>query len=352
MTGPPDHAGKAATSKDGRGNGRGNGHRDRVWDLVSAYGPDITGLCRSSAALMSGVAGMGLSAGPPGTVPSVRFFSDTASSQLESAQVTLDEGPCRDATATRRPVLVADLAVGSWRQRWPWFTPAALKAGVRAVFALPLHAGGVRHDGAVDLYRHTPGPLNSADRLAATTFTAAVTELLTLERHDLDLTGVFTRGWRDSRPENRADATDSGASAAAPPVAGSVLLACWFGPAMLGPIRARIHALATGQGLHSGHAHRFVLAVHEAAANVVRHGGGHGQLLLWRRDGRLWCEISDHGPGKPAPDPSGGHPADPTAPSWSGMQIIQRACTSVDITTDSSGTRLLLSHRLDPRSRP
>ncbi|GAA4964198.1 GAF domain-containing protein [Actinoplanes utahensis] len=91
---------------------------------------------------MSGVAGMGLSAGPPGAVPSVRFCSDTASSRLESAHLTLDEGPCRDATATRRPVLVADLAVESWRQRWPWFTPAALKAGVRAVFALPLHAGG------------------------------------------------------------------------------------------------------------------------------------------------------------------------------------------------------------------
>jgi hypothetical protein len=169
MPGTPDDARKAATSHDDQ---RDNGHRDRVWDLVSAYGPDITRLCRASTSLMSGVAGMGLSAGPPGTVPDVRFSSDTASSLLESAQLTLDEGPCRDATATRQPVLVADLAAGSWRKRWPRFTPAALKSGVRAVFALPLHAGGVRHDGAVDLYRHTPGLLNSADQLAATTFTA------------------------------------------------------------------------------------------------------------------------------------------------------------------------------------
>jgi anti-sigma regulatory factor (Ser/Thr protein kinase) len=134
-----------------------------------------------------------------------------------------------------------------------------------------------------------------------------------------------------------------------PPVAGGVLLACWFGPAMLGPIREQIQNLATDQGLRVDHAHRFMLAVYEVAANVVRHGGGHGQLLLWSRDGRLWCEISDHGPGIPVQDSLSVQVADPTQKGWSGLQIARRACTSMDITTDSSGTRLLLSHRLDPR---
>jgi anti-sigma regulatory factor (Ser/Thr protein kinase) len=316
----------------------GAGHRDRVWDLVSAYGPDLNGLCRSGTTLMSGIAGMGLSAGPAGTAPPIRFFSDTTSSRLESAQLTLDEGPCRDATSTGRPVLVSDLAAGSWRQRWPWFTPAALQAGVRAVFALPLHAGGVRHDGAIDLYRHTPGPLNSADHLAAITFSAAVTELLTLERHGLSLTDTYTHGWRSSRP---------GIPSGTP----GVLLARWFGPNMLGPVRGQIGALATGQGLHAEHVHRFVLAVHEAATNVVRHGGGHGQLLLWRRDGHLRCEISDHGNGFPAPGVSGAGVTGQSRNDRLGLRIIQRACTSMDIITDPTGTRLLLSQRLDSPSR-
>ncbi|GIF01321.1 ATP-binding protein [Paractinoplanes rishiriensis] len=323
-----------------------------MWDLVSAYGPDVTTLCRAGTSLMWGIDGLGLSAGPVGTVPEVRFSSDKISSRPESAQLTLGEGPCRDAAATRAPVWAPDLATGSWRQRWPWFTRAALDAGARAVFALPLHAGGMRHDGAVDLYRPLPGPLNSAERLAATTFTAAVAELLTLESHGLNLTQVFARGWRDPRPAGTAQEAEGGA--VAPAGTEGVLLAGWFGPAMLGPVRDQIRTHALGQGLRNDQAHRFVLAVQEAVVNTVRHGGGHGQLLLWRRAGHLWCEISDHGPGISAPETSGADSATGPAPVWpgsSGLQIIRRACTSVDITTSPTGTRLLLSHSLAPPSR-
>ena len=109
MTGAHDFAHSAAA---GRNDQRGNGHRDQLGDLVSAHGPDITGLCHASSSLVHGVAGISLSAGPTGSVPRIRFSSDAASSQLEAAQVTLDEAPCRDATATRRPVLAADRAAG------------------------------------------------------------------------------------------------------------------------------------------------------------------------------------------------------------------------------------------------
>jgi hypothetical protein len=118
-----------------------------VWDLVGGYGPDLTGLCRASATILPGIAGVGLAAGTAGSGPPIRFTSDETSSQIEDFQHALDEGPCRDAASARQPVVAADLTTESWRQRWPRFTPAALDAGVRAVFALPLHAGGVRHDG-------------------------------------------------------------------------------------------------------------------------------------------------------------------------------------------------------------
>jgi hypothetical protein len=44
-------------------------------------------------------------------------------------------------------------------QRWLAFSPAALRAGVRAVFGFPLQVGTVRL-GALNLYRDRPGPLS------------------------------------------------------------------------------------------------------------------------------------------------------------------------------------------------
>lgn len=82
-----------------------------VWHLIRTYGPDLTGLCRAGSALIPDVAGIGLSAGPEGDpVPAIRFSSDPGSASIEAAQKTLDDGPCRDATATRRPVHAADLS--------------------------------------------------------------------------------------------------------------------------------------------------------------------------------------------------------------------------------------------------
>jgi hypothetical protein len=48
--------------------------------------------------------------------------------------------------------------------RWPVFSPLAVDAGARAVFAFPLRVGSVRL-GALNLYRDQPGPL-SDDQLA------------------------------------------------------------------------------------------------------------------------------------------------------------------------------------------
>ncbi len=157
------------------------GPSDRVWDLVSAYGPEPVGLCRVIGRTVPGIDGIGLSAGSRASGPLLRFASDDAGFLIEDLQLALNEDPCRDAAATRRPVLPADLATRSWRQRWPRFTKAALKAGIRAVAALPLHAGGVRHDGAVDLYRRCPGALDGTQRTAASIFAAAAAELLTLD---------------------------------------------------------------------------------------------------------------------------------------------------------------------------
>jgi hypothetical protein len=229
---------------------------------------------------LPGISGIGLAAGTARSGPPIRFASDDTSTQVEDFQHALDEGPCRDAAGTRRPVLAADLTAGSWRRRWPRFTPAALDAGVRAVFALPLHAGGVRHDGAVDLYRRSPGGLDGTERMAALAFAAAAAELLTLEDFDVDLTSAFTHG-RSGNDLARAAEMPFPAQPVPYPDGSAVLLARWFDAATLPALRGQVSAASAHRGLSGRDLYDFVLAAYEAMTNVLRHGGGRGQLLLW-----------------------------------------------------------------------
>jgi anti-sigma regulatory factor (Ser/Thr protein kinase) len=305
----------------------------RVWNLIGRYGPDVAALCQAGDRLVPGITGIGLSAGRPPLGPRVRFTSDDTSAAIEDAQLSLEEGPCRDVAATRQPVVAADLTTESWRTRWPRFTPAALGVGVRAVFALPLHAGGVRHEGAVDMYRRSPGGLDGDERTAAKVFAAAVAELLTLEELKLDLAGAFTH--------RRPGATDSP----------TVLLVSWFDAATQTAVRDQVRSACADRGLSGEDLFLFVLAVHEAMANAARHGGGHGQLLLWWQDDHLWCEVSDHGPGLPGSSLPV-RPPDTRQVGERGLWLIRRACTSCKMTTDPTGTRLLLGHRVVGYERP
>ncbi|MFC6562690.1 GAF domain-containing protein [Actinoplanes utahensis] len=280
---------------------------------------------------MPGFAGIGLSAGrDDATVVQTRFSSDAGSASLEAAQETFDDGPCRDATVNRRPVYAADLTDSLWRERWPRFTPAALDAGARSVFALPLHAGGVRHAGAVDMYRRTPGGLSGADLALASAFAAAAAEMVTLERLGLDWTAAFA--------DARLGGVPDGMSPALP-------LARWFDRSSRSRVRLQVHAVSTGYGPPHGDPAPFVLAVHEAMVNAVQHGGGRGQLLLWSRNDRLWCEISDHGPGIGTTLRSARTRAGTRRRRVSGLHLMQRACPGMDLITDVTGTRVTLCYQ-------
>jgi hypothetical protein len=63
-----------------------------------------------------------------------------------------------DAYRQDWPVLEPDLAQPS-TPRWLAFTPAAVDAGVRAIFGFPLQVGAARL-GALNLCRDQPGPLS------------------------------------------------------------------------------------------------------------------------------------------------------------------------------------------------
>lgn len=105
--------------------------------------------------------------------------SDEDARVLDDLQFTFGEGPCLEAARARQPVLVPDLAAQE-EPRWPAFAEAAGRAGIRAVFALPLRIGGVGL-GALNLFRYAAGPL-SVDQLSLATLVAeaAATTLLDL----------------------------------------------------------------------------------------------------------------------------------------------------------------------------
>src|SRR5436309_5662448 len=72
-------------------------------------------------------------------------------------------------------------------------------------------------------------------------------------------------------------------------------------------LRATVAAHGSRAGLSEGRTRDLVLAVHELAANAVRHGAGRGRLRLWTAPDRVRCEVVDGGANG---DPAGAEAAD------------------------------------------
>jgi GAF domain-containing protein len=62
--------------------------------------------------------------------------SDEHTERIDQLQYDFDEGPCLDTLATGAPHYIPDTAS---EQRWPSFSPAAHKHGVRSCLGLPLN---------------------------------------------------------------------------------------------------------------------------------------------------------------------------------------------------------------------
>lgn len=125
------------------------------------------------------------------------YASDEIAAQIEDIQFSLGEGPCFEAFATRRPVLVPDLPQASVLA-WPVFATAVHDLPIGAIFAFPLQAGAIGI-GAVDLYRRRPGWLSGAELSVALEVidivSAVLLGLLLGEVDDTDgLRGVLSPG--------------------------------------------------------------------------------------------------------------------------------------------------------------
>jgi anti-sigma regulatory factor (Ser/Thr protein kinase) len=116
-----------------------------------------------------------------------------------------------------------------------------------------------------------------------------------------------------------------------------------FDPETLSSLRTLVRGEAESAGFKRSRAEDFALAVSEAAANSVRHAGGHGTLLLWREPAAFVAELRDAGSiddpmvgrVEPAAHPDGGQ----------GLWLANHLCDLVQVRSFPDGTRVRLHIR-------
>lgn len=120
-------------------------------------------------------------------------------------------------------------------------------------------------------------------------------------------------------------------------------------------VRAVARAYAIAAGIPERRAGDVMLAVHELAANAVFHGGGAGQLNLWRTPGQLWCQIEDDGAGTTSHDHQASETGDPSAlwpyQTGHGLWIAQLVASQMHATTGPTGTRVTVTFTLPSTPR-
>lgn len=114
-------------------------------------------LCEACVDLLE-VDGASISLIKDGTTQGTFGSSGELARALDELQFTYGQGPCMDAVATNRPVSAEDLDHPG-EDRWPALAESVLRHGIRAMYALPVTVAS-SPIGALDLYRHRPGPLD------------------------------------------------------------------------------------------------------------------------------------------------------------------------------------------------
>jgi anti-sigma regulatory factor (Ser/Thr protein kinase) len=96
-------------------------------------------------------------------------------------------------------------------------------------------------------------------------------------------------------------------------------------------LRETLAAHASRLGADDDQIDDLLIVTSELATNAVRHGGGTGRVRLWQHDDRLYCQVSDDGPGIGDPT-SGSTPPDPTTGDGGrGLWICRRLATELII---------------------
>ncbi len=109
-------------------------------------------------------------------------------------------------------------------------------------------------------------------------------------------------------------------------------------------LRTLVSGWAWGEAMTGEPAEELVLAIHEIAANSVRHGGGSGTMRLWRSEDTLICEIEDAGRIR---DPLLGRVRPGSGPDCGrGVWIANQLCDLVQIRSSECASRVRVHKRL------
>lgn len=114
----------------------------------------------------------------------------------------------------------------------------------------------------------------------------------------------------------------------------------------LAQVRAFAGEYARKAGLSSRRVADLVTAVHELAANTLRHACSDGVLNMWASPAEVVCQVQDAGcvsdplagRRRPAPEATHGH----------GLWIVHQLCDLVELRTGTSGTTIRLHMRFSP----
>jgi anti-sigma regulatory factor (Ser/Thr protein kinase) len=105
-------------------------------------------------------------------------------------------------------------------------------------------------------------------------------------------------------------------------------------------VRRRVRDACREQNLTPARADDLMLAAHELATNSVVHGGGHGELAIWREPGALVVEVSDSGR---IDDPLVGRGLlDLESENGRGIWMANQLCELVQVRSGTRGTQVRL----------
>ncbi|MER7500180.1 ATP-binding protein [Nonomuraea pusilla] len=116
------------------------------------------------------------------------------------------------------------------------------------------------------------------------------------------------------------------------------MLSASFARGRITCLRRAVSEHAAYEGLSGRQLEDFVLAVNEITTNAVVHGGGRGRLRLWSQGGRLWCEVTDEGPGLPPGWMGDARPPAGLATGGRGLWLARMLCDHVTIVSGPRGT--------------
>jgi anti-sigma regulatory factor (Ser/Thr protein kinase) len=118
-------------------------------------------------------------------------------------------------------------------------------------------------------------------------------------------------------------------------------------------VRAAVAAHAAAAGMPENRIRDVVLAVHELAANAVRHGAGQGRVQLSVTGDGIRCEVTDTGT---VPAGAGDHPdaCSRDAAHWPvehghGLWLVRQVADQASLDSGPSGTVAVVSFRFASR---